>query len=159
MIVFQIALTEIPDNRAADMATVTTFVEKIGAEYRLLKRPEWSMDKDWDLCALSNWIRAEFATQNCPVMYADWDIEILPEFELPIENRFDQLDPEAFFVLYDNEIMIKMFADLQEYYGRVETAHMERSRLNKITRNYRDQMTFFPKHSGYIHKHHYLINK
>jgi len=157
MIIFQVALTDIPDNRAADMATVKVFAEKIGVEYRVLGMPE--NKKHWQVDGLSNWIRAEFAAQNCPVMYADWDIEILPEFELPIENRFDQLDPEAFFVLYDNEIMKKMFADLQEYYGRVETGHMERSRLNKITQNYRDEMDFFEKDAGYVHKHHYLNGK
>jgi len=157
MIIFQVALTAIPTTRAADMASVKTFAERIGAEYQVLGMPEDK--KHWQVDGLSNWIRAEFAASNCPVMYPDWDIEIGPEFELPKENTFDRLDPEAFFVLYDNEIMKKMFADLQEYYSRVETAHMERSRLNKLTRNYRDNMTFFPKHSGYIHKHHYLNRK
>lgn len=144
--ILQIALSPIPESLVIPMASVRRCAERLGHEYQLNEQPtSWPC-----IQAESNRLRIEWAAENPYSLYADWDVFINDDFQMPTGDRMtvDRWNHEAFFYTGDGQLCKQILSDLNAYPHDQEI--YQPARLGKIVNRYRDRFGFFEP-DGYRH--------
>ena len=154
MIVLQLAATgDIPVQCGSAMRTVEQWATRRGHAYHLIR---FDIPDGWDVRAYSNQIRAEWAATTIdPLLYADWDIVLAPDFEVSCADVrwHDRVNPDALFYVPEHDPWwCEAAAQLLKYNEAVSTSCKEPGRLWKIMRSrLTDKDNYFD--GGYNHFH------